>query len=111
MNDFMLHGVSYQLRYRVCNKLPCKCHGGKKHGPYWYAYSDRLVYIGKVLPDSVLVDLVQLKSKQDDIKKKIKSLEIQICSLSKELRKLEQLKMSLYLYSDGRGDPSCLRYL
>jgi hypothetical protein len=72
MNDFMLHGVSYQCRYRVCNKPVCRCHSGQKHGPYWYAYSDKLVYIGKVLPESVLVDLAQLKREQEPIKKKVR---------------------------------------
>jgi hypothetical protein len=109
MNDFMLHGISYQCRYRVCNKSSCRCHSGKKHGPYWYAYSDRLVYIGKVLPENVLVDLARLEGKQEFIKKKIKALDVRERALSKELREVRELKEKLRLYSEGRGDPSCLR--
>lgn len=111
VNDFMLHGVSYQRRYRVCNKAGCRCHEGKKHGPYWYAFSDKLVYIGKVLPDSVLVDLAVLEGKQEIIKKKIKALEVRERSLYRELEQVRELKKNLRLYSEGRGGPSCLRSL
>lgn len=111
MDDFMLHGISYQCRFRVCNKPACRCHQGQKHGPYWYAYSDKLVYIGKVLPDKVLVDLVQLKDKQEVIKKKIRALEVRERALYKELDEVQTLKHNLHQYSVGRGSPSCLRSL
>lgn len=109
MDDFMLHGVSYQCRYRVCNKPTCRCHKGQKHGPYWYAYSDKLVYLGKDLPSEVLVSLAQLKHKQEPIKKKVQSLEVRINALRKELVSLENLRRDLLLYSRGEGSPSCLR--
>lgn len=109
MDDFMFHGVSYQCRYRVCNKPTCRCHEGQKHGPYWYAYSDKLVYIGKVLPDKVLVDLAAFQAKQEVIKKKIRSLDDRERVLSKELYALQNLKRDLELYSAGYGSPSCLR--
>jgi|CXWL01.1.fsa_nt_gi hypothetical protein len=109
MDNFMLHGVSYQLRFRVCNKPVCRCHEGQKHGPYWYAYSDKLVYIGKVLPDKILVDLAKLKCEQEPIKKKVRSLDVRISALSKELVSLQNLRRDLQLYSAGYGSPSCLR--
>lgn len=112
MDDFMLAGVSYQRRFRVCNKSICRCHDGRRHGPYWYAYSDKLVYLGKELPSSVLVDLAQLKSKQDLIKKKIRLLDIQERSILKSLRDVQNLKRNLLNYSNGHAyDISCLRSL
>lgn len=111
--DFKLHGTSYQLRYRVCNKPSCRCHEGERHGPYWYAFpaGGGAVYVGKKLPDSVLVDLAQLHAKQEVIKKEIHEIEKRMSVLSSELHKLRGRKMDLYNYSIGEGDPSCLRSL
>ena len=112
MDNFMLAGVSYQLRFRVCNKPVCRCHDGQRHGPYWYAYSDKLVYLGKELPQSVLVDLARLKCEQDLIKKKVRSLDIQERSILKSLRDVQELRSNLLSYSRGGFyDVSCLRSL
>jgi len=110
--DFMLAGISYQRRFLVCNKPICRCHDGRKHGPYWYAYGKKLVYLGKELPAQILVDLAELKCKQEVIKKKVKSLDAQESLLVKELNSIRDLKRNLLNYSYGRAyDISCLRSL
>lgn len=30
--------ATYEQEYVRCGKPRCGCHGGKGHGPYWYAY-------------------------------------------------------------------------
>src|SRR5689334_15552037 len=111
-NDFMFDGISYQLRYRVCNKPTCKCHNGEKHGPYWYAYGEKLIYLGKELPPQILVDLAQLEGKQETIKKVVSRLEREEDAILVSLRKCQELKRNLIRYAAGQSfDKSCLAQL
>lgn len=66
MEQRIIGSKSYQLEKVRCGKFHCGCmKGGKKHGPYWYAYwreegKVKSKYIGKKLEASYVTD------KQDD---------------------------------------------
>lgn len=48
-------GKTYRQVLTRCGKPNCKCAGGQRHGPYWYAYwseggRTRAQYVGKQPP-------------------------------------------------------------
>jgi hypothetical protein len=54
-NEENLNKYTYRLVSVRCGKENCKCHKGKEHGPYWYAYwseggKTKCKYIGKKAP-------------------------------------------------------------
>ena len=100
--EFTYNGNKFKHLVRYCNKKNCKCHNGQPHGPYWYQLknnTNQLTYIGKTIPNHILVHLAQLAAGQEKIKKEITKLNILIRILENKLDNAEELKRELEILS------------
>jgi len=82
-SNFVFNNQSYQLQTRQCNKAVCKCHNGKPHGPYWYLNGSK--YLGKQLPQDILINLAQVENNKERIKKVRAEVNMKYLHLQKEL--------------------------
>lgn len=104
MNDeFKVNGVTYRQRFNTCNKPVCKCHGGEKHGPYWYAFGDvgTAKYVGKELPQWVIDHAALLKSNGTKLKTIKARAQSRLDKAHKDLRQAELELMTIENLESG----------
>lgn len=72
--NFTLEGIYYHQQYRKCGKPNCKtCQHGQGHGLYWFALdkaTKKKTYIGKKLPDHIVVAANTLDQMRKEINRK-----------------------------------------